>query len=219
MSEATVDGVKTAQNGPPAGRQRTALISAPSAVDTSAIRRALAKHGVSSFSVDQLDLPGQSLPELMLQGMQRADLVVGVVDPTPASGSVIYELGFAKALEKSTLVFVIGDVPLSTWISSGVPYFRFDPEKPAGIDYGIAQVLQLPHHGTKSPSGASKRTRPLGPLADELLADLRSAGDGLREADFERIIERAIRESGFNSFSPGGRENKQGQRTSSRSGG
>ncbi len=112
MGEATVDAIKTVQtDGSGGGRRKTALISAPSSVDTNSIRKALATHGVASFSVDQLDLPGHSLIQIMREGMDRADFVVGVVDATPASGSVIYELGYAQALEKSTLVFVIGDVP------------------------------------------------------------------------------------------------------------
>jgi hypothetical protein len=173
-------------------------------VDTSAVRNMLESKGVHCFSPDQLDLPVQDLAEILRAGMDGADLVIGIVDPTPASNFVFFELGFARALDKRIVVLLVGDVPLSTWLTSGIPYFRFIPEQPASLEFGISQILHIPRHGTRAASRPSKRTQPIGELADHLLAQIRAAGEDLREAEFEDIIARAIRASGVTTVSQGG---------------
>src|SRR5262249_48265533 len=54
----------------------------------------------------------------------------------------------------------------------------------------------LPQQGTRVPPGPSRITHPIGERADELLARLRAAGDGLGAAELEDTIAQAIRESG-----------------------
>lgn len=85
----------------------------------------------------------------------------------------------------------------------GVPYVRFDPDNPAGLEFGISQILAVPHHGTKPPSTLPKRTHPLGDRADEFLARLRGREETIPEAEFKEIIAQAIRESGVTSVSTG----------------
>src|SRR5262249_13502953 len=92
--------------------------------------------------------------------------------------------------------------------ASGVPYFRFDPAKPTGVEFGISQILKVPHHRTEPPTTPSRRTHPLGARADELLAQLRAAGDTLRAADLEAIIVQAIRDSGVTAVSQGTAEDR-----------
>jgi nucleoside 2-deoxyribosyltransferase len=53
-----------------------------------------------------LDLPGQTIVQIVREVMRRADLVVAVVDRTPDSGFVFYEIGFAQALEKPTFALL-----------------------------------------------------------------------------------------------------------------
>jgi hypothetical protein len=209
MPELTVESANTVENGSPGDAwPKAAYISAPPCVDTSAVRKALESKGVQCFSPDQLDLPGQNLSQILREAMERADLIVAVVDPTVASNFVFYEVGFAQALSKPTIVLLMGDVPPSTWLSSGIPYFRFDPDRPSGLDFGITQILKIPHHGARSALSPSKRTHPLGLRADELLAQLRAAGDKILELELEAIIEQAIRESGVTTLSKGEEHNK-----------
>ncbi|HEV3256491.1 MAG TPA: nucleoside 2-deoxyribosyltransferase [Gemmataceae bacterium] len=204
MNEATVDQAKTIENGSQGeARTKTAYISAPKCMDTGYVRSTLESKGVKTFSPDQLDLPGQNLSQILRQAMERADLVVAVVDPTPASNFVFYELGFAQALRKPTIVLLTGDVSASPWAASGIPYFRFDPAKPTGLEFGINQILKVNHHETKTPPSPSRRTRPLAERADELLTQLRDAGDKISAADLEAIVERAVRDSGVASVSRG----------------
>jgi hypothetical protein len=204
MSGATVDKPKPRKNGGSDGvSPKTAYISAPRTVDVSYVRKTLEEKGVHTFSPDQLDLPGQNLSQVLLEGMRRADLVVAVVDPTPDSNFVFYELGFAQALRKPTIVLLTRDVSPSTWNLSGVPYLRFDPANPTGLDFGITQFLNVPHHGTKAPKGPVRRTHPIGKRAEGLLARLRADGNQMKELELVAIIEEALRESGVTTVSKG----------------
>ncbi|HJT78731.1 MAG TPA: nucleoside 2-deoxyribosyltransferase [Gemmataceae bacterium] len=200
-----MDSPKQARNGPSGEAQRkSAYISAPSCVDTFPIRKALEAKGVYPFSPDELDLPGRSLTQILHEAIRRADLVVAVVDPTPASSFVFFEVGFAQALEKPTLLLLMAGASPSTWVSSGIPYVRFDPVQFTGLDLALAQVLAAPHHGSKSPPSQAKHTHPLGNRADELLRELRARADSIREVELEEIVARAIRESGATSVSQDG---------------
>jgi hypothetical protein len=209
MSEATVEKPGTTENGELREvRVKTAYISAPRSMDTSDLRATLENKGVQAFSADQVDSPSQNLTEVLQEGMQQADLVVAVLDPTPDSNFVYYELGFAQALRKPTVVLVAGDVSTSPWTVSGIPYFRFDPANPTGLEFGISQILKAPQLGMRPSSTPPRRTHPLGARADELLEQLRAPGDKLRVDEFEAIIAQAIRESGVTAVAQGTDQDK-----------
>jgi len=195
MSKATIDNTNGAEKTV-TGRTLTAFISAPAYVDTCGVRKELESKGVSVFSPDELDLPGRNLSEIVREAIGRADLVIAVVDSTAASNTVFFEVGFALAMGKPTFALLTGDASSSLWISSGIPYFRFDPEKSARLDFGISQILIATQQSAKTSPKPAKRTHPLGGQADDLLDQLRKAGEAITEAQLEAIIASAIRASG-----------------------
>jgi hypothetical protein len=175
-------------------------------VDTSGIRKALEAKGVRPFSPDELDLPGQNLTQVLREAVQRADLVVAVVDSTAASNLVFYEVGMAQGMNKPASVLLVGDASPAPWATSGIPCFRIHPEQPAALDFALTQILAIPQHAAEPPPSPAQRTHPLGDRVDELLAALRARGEDIPPAEFAQIIERAIRESGVRSISPGAGE-------------
>jgi hypothetical protein len=195
---------KTHENGPAENpRPKAAYISAPAGVDTRPIRQALEARGVRTFSPDQLDLPGMRLPDILREAVQRADLVVAVVDPTAASNFVFYEVGYAEGMNKPAFVLLTENASPSLWVSGGVPYFRFDPANPSGLDFAVSQILKISHQGTKTASRPLKRTRSLGERADALLAQLKARGDDITPEDLESIIRSAIEESKVTTIAAG----------------
>ena len=196
MSKKIRVGNGTIRTGKGRARPKKAYITGPRLSDTAPVRRVLEAKGVSTFSPDELNLPSQNLTQVMREAMEQADLVVALVDSTKESNLVFYELGVAQALRKPAVVLLTKDASPDTWVACGVPYFRFDPLKPTSLEFGIDQVLAVPHHGTKSRPAAEKQTHPIGEQADELLARLRKAGDRLAARDFEALIVDAIRASG-----------------------
>ncbi|HTU22066.1 MAG TPA: hypothetical protein VMG10_28765 [Gemmataceae bacterium] len=195
MNKAIIDKTNTAEK-PVAERAKSAFISAPQYLDTSAVRKELENRGVTVFSPDELDLPGRNRSEFLQEAMQRADLVVAIVDSTTASNFVFFEAGFAQAMRKPTFVLLTGDASSTPWLSSGIPYFRFDPEKSTGLDFGISQILAIAHHGKKPLSQPTKRTHPLGDQAIDLLHQLHEMGGTIASEQLETLIAAAIRASG-----------------------
>ncbi len=186
-------------------RPALAYISAPPSVDTRPLRRAFEAKGVHAFSPDQLDVPGL-LSDVLREAMGRADLVVAVVDPTSSSNFVFYEVGYAQGVGKPAFIFLAGDASPVVWTSSRTPYFRFDPDNPAALDFAVQQILAIPHHGTASPPTAAKRSQPIGDKADELLARLRAGGGTATPLVLEEVVGRAIRESRVTSSESGERD-------------
>ena len=160
------------------------------------MRRLLEAKGLTTFSPDELNLPSYNLTEGMQKAMERADLVVAMVDSTKESNLVFYELGVAQALKKPVVVLLAKDASADTWVACGVPYLRFDPLEPTSLEFGIDQMLAVPHHGVKPRPRAEKQTHPIGQRADELLSRLRGTDGALTWGDFETLIVDAIRASG-----------------------
>jgi TIR domain len=186
-------------------RPRTVFLSAPVGLETRPIRQAFEKKGVRTFSPDQLDMPGQRFTDVIQEAINRADLVVAVVDSSAASNFVFFEMGYAVKMGKPTAVLIADDATNPFWVSSGIPYFRFNPEHPTGLDFVAQQILSLPHHGSKSTAGV-KETHPIGAKATELLERLANAGNDINEHELLEIIGLALRETGVASISGHGKD-------------
>ena len=83
---------------------------------------------------------------------------------------VFFELGFAQALRKRTLILVDADVDPPFIADVGATFLRTKLDNTQAIEVGIAQLLNVPHHGT---SAAVKQVNAIGNLTDELSAEVR----------------------------------------------
>jgi hypothetical protein len=193
---------KTApENGESAGLR--AFITSPVSLDVRAVRQILERRGITTFTADELDLPGRPLSEILQEGMSRADIVVGVLGTGTSSDNVLFELGFAQAMKKRTLVLVSGDAPLSTWASTGIPYVRADLTNPQAVDFAVAQILKVPPY-VDSRGAPVRRTRPLGKDADQLLARWKGAPGPPNGQVLEEVVVEAIQQSGVDVVSQSG---------------
>ncbi len=209
MTKAVVDRTATREKGSSGKvRPRSVCVAAPSGVDTVPIRKSLEAKGVRPFSPDELDLPGLRLDQILREALQRADIVVAVVDATPASSFVFYEVGFAQGMNKPVIVLLMADASSSFWGSTGVPYFRFNPDNPAGLEFAINQILAIPYQEVKTSPAPTRRTQPLGGRVDDLLTRLREQGVTLTDEDFQTIISQAIQASGVTTLAQGNGEQK-----------
>lgn len=203
MSEKARTRTKRGARAPKERLPKEAYISAPSDFDTRPIRKAFEAKGVKTFSADQLDLQGL-LSDVLHEGMRRADFVVAVVAPTPASDFVLYEMGYGQGMGKPVFVLLTGDMSPSLLASSGLPYFTYNPENRSALDFAVQQILAAPHHGKALPTAPLNRTKPIGARAEVLLSQLRKGPDRLPERTLAVIIGQAIRESGATSVAEAG---------------
>lgn len=183
------------KNGPANGAKivRSVYLSYPVRTDTSVIRRVLEGEGVGVRSDEDIE-PGDNLRASLIEGMQKADAVIAVLEERPKSSNVFYEMGLADAMGKPVLVVSVGALdPVSEL--APYPYLRARPDDEEALRFGLAHFIRAPHHASKHERDYKTATKPIGELVDAFLARLR-ADPSIREDELVSIIATAIRESG-----------------------
>jgi hypothetical protein len=170
-----------------------AFIAAPPATDTSVLREELDRRGIYAYELDEVASAGMSQTELIDESIRRADLVV-VVLGGEGRENVLVELGFALALKKRVLALVPPDSELPV---EPVPYLRTRPDNREAIAFGLTQLLAAPGPSRPGKNDALLKTKPLGPIADELLRKWQVAGAQPDEQKLEEIVHDALTASGI----------------------
>lgn len=204
MSRTSVlpERAKTApNNGDSAGLK--AFITSPVSVDVRGVRQILERRGITTFTADELNLPGCPLSEILQEGMSRADIVVGVLGTGTSSDNVLFELGFAQAMKKRTLVLVSGDAPLSGWASTGIPYVRLDLTNPQAVDFAVAQIFKVPPY-VGSHKAPVRRTHRSARMPTSSSRSGRAPPGAPNEQVLEEVVIEAIRQSGVEVASQSG---------------
>ncbi len=148
--------------------RRTAFISAPVSTNTGGIRQILQHQGIDAFTADQILPPGGRLSDILQHAIANADVVLAIFD-SGVNSNVFFELGFAQALKKRTLILVDADVDPPFIADVGVTFLRTKLDNTQAIEVGISQVLNAPLHGTSAAFPGSLETRDLlGTLFDRL---------------------------------------------------
>jgi nucleoside 2-deoxyribosyltransferase len=96
------------------------------------VKAALAQSGIETISLDEVILPGALWASAISDALHRADLVVA--DLSTENPNIMYELGFAHALRKPTII--LASRASSSKIPSdlaGFSYLFYDPEDPGGL--------------------------------------------------------------------------------------
>jgi nucleoside 2-deoxyribosyltransferase len=185
---------------------RTAFISAPHSTNTGGIRRILQRQGIEAVTTDQIAPPGRRLSEVLQEAIGNADVVLAIID-SGVNSYVFFELGFAQALNKRTLILVDADVDLPFDADVGATLLRTKLDNTQAIEAGITELLNVPHHGTAAP--VVKQANANRNLTDQLSAEAReivgpspetipevnqaASGDGPSDGDWsEELNERRI---------------------------
>jgi nucleoside 2-deoxyribosyltransferase len=150
-----------------------AFIAAPPATDTSVLREELDRRGIYAYELNDVASAGRSLTELIDESVRRADLVV-VVLGGERRDNVLVELGFALALKKRVLALVPPGTELPV---EPVPSLRTKSDNREAIDFGLTQLLAAPGPSRPGKKDRLPGTKPLGPIADELLRKFQAAAD------------------------------------------
>jgi uncharacterized glyoxalase superfamily protein PhnB len=133
------------------------------------------------------------LTELLDESIRRADLVVVVLGDGKRE-NVLVELGFALALKKRLLAIVPPDEELPI---EPVPYLRTRPNNREAIDFGLTQLLAAPWPSRPVKDEAPQRTKPLGPVADELLWKFQAAAAQPDAREVEKLVHAALTGAGI----------------------
>jgi hypothetical protein len=201
MASTTAAADRTGEKPKRDNGRRKVFITSSRPEDAKALGATLDHLGIDWFTLDDVDLPGRNLLEVLLACIERADVVLAVLDASPKSRNVFFQLGVAQGLKKRTLALVEGEELLPSVISFGTPYLRTRADNSKAVEFALTQLLAAPPHSGKAPEEAVTRTRPLGKRADELLARLRDKEGSMREEDLIEILRQAIEASGVTAVS------------------
>jgi hypothetical protein len=177
---------------------KKAFITAPPGLDIHFLRNTLRRRGIESFFADEVGLPGSSLPEILTEGLDEADLVIGFLDAERNNGNVLFELGFAMALGKRVLVFTPNEEIFPGVLLTGMQTVRATPHDEERIEFGLTQAIAAPRKKEKTRKEPVKQTHPIGELAEQLLAEIPPGTDPRR---VEEVIAKAIKQSGVTTLS------------------
>ena len=182
------------------------IFIASSQGDVAEVQKAMQHFGLDAVTLEQTATPGTTWVDSLHRGMNDADMVIGVMTDRRKDTNVFFELGVASALNKPTLLFVPPDYPVDLIPPSGIPYLRMDLRNEDAVMFGLKQALSpSTRDRTRQPAQGFK-TRPIGPVADELLAKLPQAS----AREFEDLIYEAVKASGAPTIARGGEAEERG---------
>jgi hypothetical protein len=133
-------------------------------------------------------------------------MVIGIMADRRKDTSVFFELGVASALNKPTLLFITPDYPIDLIPPSGIPYLRMDLRNEDAVMFGLKQALSLSTRDRIHRPAEGYTTRPIGPVADQLLAKLPQTNP----REFEDLIYAAVQASGAPTIARGSKTEDQG---------
>lgn len=168
------------------------IFIASSQHDAADVRKAMQDLDVDAVMLEQAAAPGTTWVESLHRCVNDADMVIGITGDRRKDTNVFFELGVASALNKPTVLFVTPDYPIDLIPPSGIPYLRMDLRNEDAVMFGLKQVLSLSPRDQIHRAVGGFTTRPIGPVADQLLAKLSQTGP----REFEDLIYDAIRASG-----------------------
>jgi hypothetical protein len=168
------------------------IFIASSRTDAAEVRKAMQRFDLDAITLEQAATPGTTWMDSLHRCVNDADMVIGIMGDRRKDTNVLFELGVASALNKPTLLFITSDYPMDLIPPSGIPYLRMDLRNEDAVMFGLKQALSLSPRDRIHQPPEGFTTRPIGPVADQLLAKLAEAGP----REFEDLIYEAIKATG-----------------------
>jgi hypothetical protein len=175
------------------------IFIASSQADVSGVQRAMQNFDLDAVTLEQTATPGTTWVDSLHRCVNDADLVIGIMADRRRDTNIFFELGVASALNKPTLLFITPDYPIDLIPPSGLPYLRMDLGNEDAVMFGLKQALSLSTRDRMHQPAEGFTTRPIGPVADQLLGKLAQTSPG----EFEELIYDAIKASGASTIARG----------------
>jgi hypothetical protein len=179
---------------------------ASSRADVAEVQRAVREFDLDAVTLEEAATPGTTWLDSLHRCLNDADMVIGITGDRRKDTNVFFELGVASALNKPTLLFITPDYPIELVPPSGIPYLRMDLRNENAVMFGLRQMMSLSPADRIHQSVGGFTTRPIGPIADQLLAKLPQASPG----EFEDLIYEAIKASGVSTIARRGEAEEMG---------
>jgi hypothetical protein len=170
------------------------FIAASARTDLATLRHLLEERGVEVVLAHETLAPRLTIAEKVTSLIAECDLVVAILDQDASPANIAFELGYAFALKKKSLILVSPDEQVPSDLT-GHFSIRAHPDDADAVAFALDQLLAAPTRQTLPAASSPAAGKPIGALADRLLARLAAVSATSHEQEYERIVLEAIRAS------------------------
>jgi len=159
------------------------------------VKDLLGERGIEPVILRELPAKRASIFEQVASAIEHADFVVAVLDPRESNANIYFEIGYARALQKSVLVLAPPKAAVPADISD-LLLFKASVEDRDAIRFAIDQVLIAPVPTRHVVRDLVSTSKPLGQMANKYLDELTHLGNQATESAIVDIVVQALRASG-----------------------
>jgi hypothetical protein len=175
---------------------KTCFISAPFGVNLNILNKVLISKGIKPIFTFQSFPIGLSIQRELIDAIKRSDLVIGVIGKDYLNDNTYFELGYAFALDKRTIIVKSPEVKLATDLS-GFQYIQASVNDETALSFAFDQILAASFKKKAASKKQFTKSKPLGPKADDLIKRLDVGGGQISELELQNISIDLFRESGI----------------------
>lgn len=132
--------------------------------------------------------------------LNSADLVIGVLTREHRPDIVLFELGQARAAKRRILLLVPSGNFIIPSVLEGIPVVRTSLTNGEAMSFALDQLIAAPETTIRASQIDRSRLRGLESTTDSFLHEVNEAISKGQESDIEKIVARAIRESGVDAI-------------------
>lgn len=189
-----------AQRNRPANARRCFIAAHPKTnLDT--IRAILAERGIEATASYERPWIGARPIDTIMVLIDKADLVIAVLDDPASSTDLGFEIGYAFARDKKIMVLLPPDSRSVPSDLAWTHHIWVNPSDTEGIAYNLDALLAAPEPKRNPHIPERPETHPIGDLADALLERLSEALQEHDPSAVEQIVADALRASGVKRIS------------------
>ena len=181
-------------------KQLTCFVSSPVGTELSGLLKIIKKNNLHVLDPNKFAPGAVKIAEKLIDGIKRADLIIGVLNSESSNENVMYELGCATALEKRILVIVSdkSEVPRDL---QGLVKVESSLDNREAIEFAIQQTLNAPSLDTISRKTLPAKTKPLGQKVDLLIKELEELNLNYSPKQLEYLVQKILEASGVSVIS------------------
>ena len=181
-------------------RQLTCFVSSPVGTDLSGLLRIIENNNLHVLDPNRFAPGAVKIAEKLIDGIKRADLIIGVLNSESSNANVMYELGCATALEKRILIIVSDESEVPSDLQ-GLVKVKSSLDNREAIEFAIQQILNAPSPGIISRKTLSAKTKSLKQKVDLFFEELAELNQNYSPKKLEDLVRRILSESGVSVIS------------------
>lgn len=171
------------------------FVSSPVGTDLSSLLSIIEENNIHVLNPNEFAPGAVQITEKLIDGIERADLIVGVLGSRNSDANVMYELGYATALEKRILIIADDESEIPSDIQ-GLVRIKSSLDNKEAIEFALQQIIYAPIPEKKARKVLPAKTKPLKQKSDLFLEELSKLSLACSERKVEDLVREILAASG-----------------------